>query len=270
MPDDLLRLMSVTTPRDRTLLRWLVDHRVLTTGQITAALFNSPVTARHRLALLRRRGLTDRWRWHHGTGGSSAYHHVIGPLGARIIAAERDKAPPSAQRLRDQRTQLATSANLGHLLGVNDFFTQLAAHARTHPPAALVTWHNTAQAVSTHSVFNDAPARPDGYGEWRDGHRTVRFFLEHDTGTMNLGDLADKLDTYHRAVRRGWPTHPVLFWLPSTRRAANLRQLLTRTAPHPVPIWIAATGPNPAEAMWVQPGRSAAPRRLSELPTPLL
>jgi hypothetical protein len=48
------------TGRDRRLVRLVAEHRVLTTGQLCALWFDSPITARHRLAELERLGLLRR------------------------------------------------------------------------------------------------------------------------------------------------------------------------------------------------------------------
>src|SRR3954466_12887197 len=48
-------------PRDYTIAGLLEDHTTLSTDQVAAMLFGSPVTWRHRLQLLRRLGFLDRF-----------------------------------------------------------------------------------------------------------------------------------------------------------------------------------------------------------------
>ena len=63
--------------------------------------------------------------------------------------------------------------------------------------------------------------RPDGHGVWHTARRAVPFWLEMDLGTEVLSRVAGKLTGYaHLAgTRRGYP---VLFWLPTAAREANL------------------------------------------------
>ncbi len=64
------------TDRDRLLVRLVGEHRVLTTGQLTALGFANLTTARHRLAVLVRLGLLRRFRPHPPTG-SAPWHYVL-------------------------------------------------------------------------------------------------------------------------------------------------------------------------------------------------
>src|SRR5205814_6366187 len=77
------------TDRDRQIADWLDRHGVLTTAQITAAFFASPITAAHRLAKLRTAGLVDRLHRPTTSRRLGPWHWVLGPLGAQITAATR-------------------------------------------------------------------------------------------------------------------------------------------------------------------------------------
>jgi protein involved in plasmid replication-relaxation len=68
--------------------------------------------------------------------------------------------------------------------------------------------------------------RPDGYGVWTKGERTVPFFLEYYTGGEQLAVLTDKLTGYRDLFRTLGRVWPVLFWLRSTARERNLRRRL--------------------------------------------
>ncbi len=129
------------TDRDRRIADWLDRHGVLTTAQITAVFFRSPITAAHRLAKLRTVGLVDRFHRPIASGGFGPWHWVIGPLGAEITAASRDEAPPTAAALRRRHARLADSSHLAHRLGTNQFFIDLHTHARhSAGTAALRLW----------------------------------------------------------------------------------------------------------------------------------
>ena len=66
-------------------------------------------------------------------GGTYPYHYVLGQLGVEVVAAHRGEDLPRKDQARRRRWQLTSRANLPHLLGVNQFFTDLAGHARTYP-----------------------------------------------------------------------------------------------------------------------------------------
>ena len=81
-------LASHLTDRDRYLCDLLAEHRVLTTNQITTVAFDSPISARHRLATLHRLRVLDRFRPFRPVG-SAPQHYVLDALGAMVVAAER-------------------------------------------------------------------------------------------------------------------------------------------------------------------------------------
>ncbi|WP_344652260.1 replication-relaxation family protein [Cryptosporangium japonicum] len=289
MTDDVLRVQSRLTARDHTLLGWLADHGVLTTFQIAHALFCSLGFAQRRLLTLYRVGLVDRFRPNKFDGGSYPYHYVLGLLGAEVVAAQRGDDPPRRSRIQARRRALTARTNLDHLLGLNQFFTDLAGHARTHPPASLDRWWpetrcNEPWAFGTVGDLGSRIVRPDGHGIWTepgpDGRTLlVPFFLEHDTGAEPLGQLIDKLGAYRRLATAGGPRWPVLFWLHSTRRQTNLHARL-REVGTPFPVATAARDYaaelrlSPAERVWhladsvTEPIRLAQFAELFRLPPP--
>ncbi|GAA3284067.1 replication-relaxation family protein [Dactylosporangium vinaceum] len=276
MDDPVLRVQFRLTDRDRTLLGWLYDHGVLTSFQISAALFPSLDFCQRRLRTLTGLRLIQRFRPHRPDGGSYPYHYVIAQLGAETIAAARGERPPRREHARTEHRRWTAGHLLAHRLGVNQFFTGLAAHARTHPRTELAAWWSESTCRRPGAFVRPGdPAllhayqprvRPDGYGEWREDNVTVPFFLEYDTGTEPLYTLVNKLDGYTdlaRALGRVWP---VLFWLHSPARERNLQHLLT-DQPVAVPV---ATGhragtPLPAGEVWAVAHTGWYRHRLSAL-----
>uniref|UniRef100_UPI003EB7B142 replication-relaxation family protein n=1 Tax=Amycolatopsis sacchari TaxID=115433 RepID=UPI003EB7B142 len=116
-------------------------------------------------------------------------------------------------------------------------------------------------------------------GCWEEDGRTVRFFLEHDTGTESLTKVTGKLDDY-----AAFPTDAfgvLLFSVHSTRREIALRTALRRALAGSDPGFVIATaarddstfghadGPaGPIWGLWTPQSGDTVPRRyrLAELP----
>lgn len=252
------RLARRLTPRDRWLAHMLHEHRVLTTGQIADLAFPSARSAGQRLLELFEWNVLDRFQ-PFVTVGTTPMHYVLGPAGATLVAAEADREPGELGYRRTRTLAIAHSLRLAHTVGVNGFFTALAAHARHHPAAELRAWWAEPRC---HGYFGDL-ARPDGYGRWATADRELEFFLEFDCGTETLGTLASKLHDYARLATATGITTPVLIWLPTSRREVTARRVLHRTwstldNPQGVPVATAAadqldttdTAASPADAVW--------------------
>jgi hypothetical protein len=255
-------LLAHLTTRDLTIADWLDQHGVMTTSQISTALFTNITTASHRLAKLRTIGVIDRFHHPHPGGGFGPWHWVIGPLGAQLTAAAHDMAPPTPRQLQQRHARLANSIQLRHRLGTNQFFIDLHAHARQHNGARLVRWwseRDTARRYN-HRI------QPDGHALWRDGDTTTGLFLEYDNGTEDLARLVRKLDAYDQLAADGGPIYPVLFWLHSRTRETHLHAALAeRRNAGPVPAASAVRGEHdPAGPVWTLDGHSR--RRLAQLP----
>src|SRR6266511_4357496 len=254
---DLAALAARLTLRDRELCRLLAEHRVLTTDQVAALLFGSPVTARHRLLVLARLGVVERFRPLLAYGdGSAPWHYVLGPAGAAVLAAEQ-ATPERPGWRRDRALAIAHSQRLGHLVGVNGFFAALAGHARHHPDAALAVWLSERQCAARwgHVV------RPDGYGRWQHAAQAVEFFLEYDNGTEPLTRVLAKLHGYAELAAALHPAAlaPVLLWLPGPGRETALRAAMGRP-PVLVATATARGGTHPAAPVWL-PAPQGGPRR---------
>lgn len=255
------------TDRDLSLLTYLHRHRVLTALQITRLLFGSPHHARHRLTALYQRGVLARFRrevW----PGSQPWRYTLGHIGAAVHAAATDQPLPKPSAVTEKVLRLAHSPHTEHLLGVNEFFTHLAATARTHDGCTLAQWWpDTITADACGGIV-----RPDGYGEYTDPHGTIGFFYEHDTGSETLDTLTAKITKYADLARAGI-IKPVLFGLPSTAREQNLHDAITRQWPAGTPIPIATTADHPAahnpatDPVWLRPGHTHR-HRITQLPIP--
>jgi hypothetical protein len=188
-PDPLLPVLRQLTSRDRRLLELLYDHKVFTTEQIATALFPNLDTAQHRLVVLYRLGVVDRFRWFRDGGGSYPWRYTVGQLGAEYVAALRGEDPPRRDQITKRNRRLATSPTIEHTLGANGFFTDLLGYARARPGTGLRRWWSADQC-NRPGAFGPlllARVRPDGHGVWVDGDKVLLFFLEHDTGTEFSG-----------------------------------------------------------------------------------
>jgi Replication-relaxation len=232
----LLAAPAHLTDRDRWLVRLVGEHRVLTTGQLTALGFANLTTARHRLAVLVRLGLLRRFRPHPPIG-SAPWHYVLGPVGAALLGTEdRNENKWTPQARTDRQLGLERSPRLSHMTGRNQFFVALAAHARQRG-GELREWLNETRAAA-HALSDllvapgtwDRLPRPDGAGTWAEQGRQVSFLLEFDTGTEHLPVLAGKLDGYALLASvladAGQAAPPLLFCFGSPRREQTARQAL--------------------------------------------
>jgi Replication-relaxation len=255
------------TPRDRLILDLLDEHATFTTDQLVDLAFGSVGRARNRLNTLYARDILDRFR-HYQRPGSQAWRWTLGPVGAAIVAAGKGETLPRPSAVRDATARLAMSPTLGHRVAVNGFFVALSAHARTHPGARLGRWWNEARCREACGNL----VRPDGHGVWSDnaraGDRAVPFWIEVDLGTEPLRRVAGKLTGYAALPPRR--AYPVLFWLTTGAREANLHAHLSRAGvPDGVNVATAAAdhAGGPAGPVWRMVGH---PGRVSlvDLPAP--
>ena len=260
--DEIRRVM----PRDRRALDLLADHQTLTTEQIAAVAFPNLLRAQRRLRTLHQRGVLDRFR-HAIRPGSQSWRWCLGPIGAGIVAASRGDPIPRPAAVRARTNRLAVSPRLHHLLGINQVFCALAAHARHHPDCELSRWWPESRATAACGAL----VRPDGHGVWVEAGRVVSFWLEYDTGSEQLARLVEKITGGYALLTSTPLAYPVLFWLPSTAREDHLHALLTRTgAGGAVTVATAATdhaaGASPAGPVWRVAGRNGGRVRLAEIP----
>jgi hypothetical protein len=255
--DELRRLTS----RDRWLLDLLASHQAFSTEQIASLGFDHLHTARNRLNLLASREVLIRFR-DCIRPGSQAWRWTLGWVGASYLAARDGGPTPRRTAVEDKANRLAASPRLGHLLGCNGVFVDLAAQARHTPGAGLDTWWSER---ACRAVCGDL-VRPDGHGVWRDEYGECSFWLEFDLGTEHLPQMLAKLDGYAALHAATGLRHAVLWWLSSPRREASLQQ---RLATHPAVagglLVATATAGHPAAPVW-QPAVVGGRYRLTQLP----
>jgi hypothetical protein len=218
----LVGVLGRLTERDRMLCRLLDDHRVLTSAQVADVGFTGIRRAQTRLSELCAMGVLSRFR--NRTGGNpSPFHWVLGPLGAALIAAEAQIDPEALGWRKNLVHDLAISQRLGHLEGLNGFFTSLMRTARTEPDCHLDQWWSERRCAREWGEV----VRPDGYGVWIQERSTLPFLLEHDNATERLQRLSAKLDGYAKLDRASGHRTWVLFSFPSPRREREARSVLT-------------------------------------------
>jgi hypothetical protein len=261
------------TERDHQVLTLLGAHRAMTAAQLARVAFLSPDRARHRTYELARCGMLARFR-RYRRPGSAPWIYTLGLLGAAVLAAQHGEPLPKPADILNRVLRLHHAPGLDHTLGVNDFFTRLAAAARVTPGCALSQWW----PESTTATALGGLLRPDGYGEWTEHGNTLGFFAEHDRGTETLGTLLSKIDKYAELAAAG-VSRPVLIELPSAAREANLHTVIHRRhGPTGPPATLIATThtthpdatTNPAGPVWwpTTPAEATARRyRLTHLHT---
>lgn len=222
--DPKARIADRLTSRDAELLRLLAEHRMLTSKQIARILFPRERTARERIATMRSFGLIETFR-PPCVLGTSPLHCTLTAKALRLVVGD-DDAAASRHRVTRAGTlgavAMALRADLAHLRGTNEVFSQLAARARQNAGCDLEVWRSEWSCVR---LFG-GQVRPDGFGRWRDGEAWCDFFLEYDTGTETQERLLAKLVGYADLAFAADVTCPVLFWLPNSAREENLHHHL--------------------------------------------
>lgn len=228
-----------TTPRDRWLLAMLGEHRLLTAAQIHVLCFARARRMNERLTQLRHLELVGRFRtqaapWQ----GSHCYRYILGPAGATLVAAAHDLTPKEfgynhAKLLRQQ-----ARADLPHTIGLHDALTGLVARGE------LTAWWNQ---YSLLPIWGDL-IRPDAYAVHRDpaSNDEFGFFLEHDTGSEHVPQLAAKTAGYRRYAATYRGHRPILIHLNSHAREHALHQRLA-AMPEVTQLPIATAVTAPAE-----------------------
>lgn len=257
---ELRRLM----PRDRWLIDLMHEHQVFTTEQIAALAFDHVHTARNRLNLLAARGVLAKFR-DAVRPGSQSWRWTVGWVGAAYLAARDDKPAPRPGTVADRIDRLSASPTLGHRLGVNGVFVDLAAYARTTPGTSLDRWWSERRCLD---ITGDL-ARPDGHGVWTEDGRTVSWWLEYDNATEPTRRILEKLDGYAAVHHATGLRHAVLIRMQTARQETSLHQRL-RNHPAVTGGLVVATASgdhttHPAGPVWRVAGHTSR-LRLADLP----
>jgi hypothetical protein len=282
--DPLLAISDDLRPRDYVLAHLLEDHDILSLEQVQATLFTSARTCRHRL------GELQQMRFIATTTQVTASRRrrtfvLPGLLSSRYVSLTKGEAEPSRKALRDRQGAAAFGAGRDDVVARNWFFVDLITHARTHPGAGLARWWSptlTRAAVQGLAWPHGHGLHPDGHGVWIEDGREVRFFLEHDTGAGAVPDLMERIERHRQLRYDGGPDYPVLIWLSTREREADLHEHLQRAtfgltlAGLTVATASRDVGVGPASAQWWvttdhAPGNRSADvgqerRHLRELP----
>jgi hypothetical protein len=259
----LAALAGRLTDRDRHLCRLLLEHRVLTSHQLTQLAFEHLDTAEDRLRTLTHLQVLDRFRPRRDTG-SAPYHYVLGPLGAAVLAAEHGGTVTDLGYRRTTTLAIAHHPHLAELVASNGVFCALAGHARHHPDTELVVWLSARDCQAKWGRIIQA----HGFGRWRDHHREVGFFLHHHPHQQPIKTLISVLagyDTLAQAIPE--PPMTLLVWLSRLDQETTLHRLVPQR-PYLVATATSREGANPAEAVWRPLGTSGPRHRLADLPYP--
>ena len=262
--DGLFYLNFRATDRDRWILAMLREHQVLTAQHFAALAFGSLRTANRRLAELAELGLVDRTRSNPTGPGPSSYLYTLGPQGALLLGAERGLSVKELRYDRARAQRQALRPDIAHTLGCNTLMTRLAAHdAGTGP--RLNVWLGPLSCLRRWGN----QIRPDAYGHQAepstDPGLGCGFFLEYDTGTESVRQLAAKVHGYNRFAQNHTGHRPVLIHTSAPAREARLHEVLTETfGICPVPI-ATTTDPQVAGPVWL-PHDATARTTISILP----
>jgi hypothetical protein len=240
--EDVLRLASHLTERDRRIAIDCFEHRVLTTSQIKRLCFSGTRSATARLDLLYSLRVLDRFRPSLPRGeGTAPYHWVLDEGGALLVADHRGMDRAELGWQHSVAVGIANSQKLAHHVEANEFFVSVAVDT-DDAAGTLSEWYGE---NTCHHIFSGAVVA-DGYGVLSFPDRApLHFLIELDRGTEASGRVRKKAEDYarmlpHTELRDLDPI--VLFLVPSARRAETIRAVLKDVAaPLAVGVWSQAS-----------------------------
>jgi hypothetical protein len=194
--------------RDLQVLLHLLEHKVLTTHQITSLHFRSLRRCQHRMRELKQMGLISSFSVERGFGEGrpSACWYLTKP-GLVEIANAKDVRVSDLPWVPDPSYR--TNLVLAHRLGVNACFCALAEASRTLQGHCLATWR------PEHSVrTRAAEVKPDGFGRYLHPGGVCEFYLEYDRATEASRALSRKLEGYLK-LAAGWTREQELTGFPN-------------------------------------------------------
>jgi Replication-relaxation len=240
--EEILKLASHLTERDRLIAKDCFEFRVLTTSQIKRLHFRGSRTAVARLDLLYRLRVLDRFRPSVPMGqGTAPYHWILDEAGALIVAdcLGRERAQLGWQH--SVAASVATSQKLAHHVEVNEFFVRLAIEADT-VGGALSEWYGER---TCHQVFSGTVV-PDSWGVLTvPGREPLHLLVELDRGSESSPRLRKKAEDYAMFLPntslKG--LHPLVLLLVSSARRAQtaIAAVSDIDAPIAVAVWSAGS-----------------------------
>ncbi len=186
----------------------LLEHKVLTTHQITSLHFRSLRRCQHRMRELKEQGLISSFQVGRGFGeGRAPACWYLTKLGLVEIADAKVVRVSDLPWVPDDSYRSNTI--LAHRLGVNAFFCALAEASRGLEGHCLTTWR------PEHSVrTRAAEIKPDGFGRYLHPGGAFEFYLEYDRATEASGALTRKLEGYLN-LSAGWTREQELTGVPN-------------------------------------------------------
>jgi Replication-relaxation len=167
--------------RDLQVLLHLLEHKILTTHQISSLCFRSLRRCQHRMRELKEMGLVSTFSVGRGfgEGRAPACWHLTKP-GLVEIADAKDVRTSDLPWVPD--SSYRTSKMIAHRLGVNAFFCALAEASKATQGHCLATWR------PEHWVRTKAAeVKPDGFGRHLHPGGACEFYLEYDRATEAFG-----------------------------------------------------------------------------------
>jgi hypothetical protein len=182
---------SAIDERDHQVLLYLLDHKILTTHQISSLCFRSLRRCQHRLRELKEMGLVSSFSVGRGFGeGRAPACWYLTKPGLVEIADAKD-------------------VRVSDLPWVNAFFCALAEASRARQGHCLATWR------PEHSVrTRAAEVKPDGFGRYLHPAGACEFYLEYDRATEAPRALSRKLEGYLK-LAAGWTRERELTGFPN-------------------------------------------------------
>lgn len=240
--EDVLRIASHLTERDRRIAIDCFEHRVLTTSQIKRLYFGGTRSATARLDLLYSLRLLDRFRPSLPRGeGTAPYHWILDEGGALLVADHRGMDRAELGWQHSVAVGVANSQKLAHHVEANEFFVRVAVDTDAEA-GTLSEWYGE---KTCHHMFSGSVVA-DGYGVLDFPDRApLHFLIELDRGTEASMRVRKKAEDYarmlpHTELRDLDPI--VLFLAPSARRAETIRVVIKDVAaPLAVGVWSQAS-----------------------------
>jgi hypothetical protein len=199
---------SAIDERDHQVLLLLLEHKILTTHQITSLCFRSLRRCQHRLRELKNLGLIASFWVGRGLGeGRAPACWYLTKPGLVEIADAKDVRTSHLPWVPD--SSYRTNKLIAHRLGVNAFFCALAEASRALQGHCLATWRPE-HWVRTRA----AEIKPDGFGRYVHPGGACELYFEYDRATEARGALTRKLGGYLK-LATGWTREQELTGFPN-------------------------------------------------------